>query len=116
MTPSDLSPACTVTHSLSISITTPVTIAPGSISRVLRLSSNSSANDSLINSTCLFRQPKLHLPTSRPSRVVFKLRCSWRLSLNQNPAFQVLYQQQVPLLFGALHRWTAQCCLCEWHP
>jgi hypothetical protein len=48
MTPSDLSPACTVTHSLSISITTPVTMEPGCISTVLRLSSKRSANDSLI--------------------------------------------------------------------
>ena len=43
MTPSDFKPTWTVTQSLSTSKTTPVTIDPGCISRVLRLSSNSAA-------------------------------------------------------------------------
>ena len=42
MTPSDLRPACTITTSLSISTTVPVTIEPGAISMVFRLSSNRS--------------------------------------------------------------------------
>src|SRR5210317_339052 len=43
ITPSDFNPTWTVTHSLSTSSTTPVTIEPGCISSVLRLSSNSAA-------------------------------------------------------------------------
>ena len=49
ITPSDFRPACTVTQSLSKSITTPVTIEPGFISMVFKLSSNRSAKLSLIS-------------------------------------------------------------------
>jgi hypothetical protein len=52
MTPSDFSPACTTTNSLLMSTTVPVTMEPGSISTVLRLSSNNSAKLSLIKWLC----------------------------------------------------------------
>ena len=47
-TPSDFKPTWTVTQSLSTSNTTPETIEPGCISRVLKLSSSKAANDSVI--------------------------------------------------------------------
>jgi hypothetical protein len=49
MIPSDFRPACTTTQSASISTTVPVTIDPGAISMVSKLSSNSSAKLSLID-------------------------------------------------------------------
>ena len=48
ITPSDLRPAWTVTQSESISITVPVTMAPGVISITVKLCSKSSAKFSLI--------------------------------------------------------------------
>jgi len=47
-TPSDFKPTWTVTQSLSTSNTTPDTIDPGCISKVLKLSSSKAANDSVI--------------------------------------------------------------------
>ena len=70
ITPSDLRPACTVTHSLSISMTTPVTMAPGCISTVFRLSSKSSAKDSLITHY-LFVSDGLYAPNRASSRPGF---------------------------------------------
>src|SRR5690606_28132405 len=49
MTPSDFNPAWTVTQSESISMTVPVTIAPGVISISVKLCSNNSAKLSLIS-------------------------------------------------------------------
>jgi hypothetical protein len=57
---------CTTTQSLSISTTVPVTMEPGSISTVRRLSSNSSAKLSLIDvfpSPCPI--PDVEIPLSR---------------------------------------------------
>src|SRR5699024_1688641 len=51
MMPSDFSPAWTVTQSSSMFNTTPVTMAPGRMSMVFRLSSNSSAKLALILAT-----------------------------------------------------------------
>src|SRR5262249_15238453 len=52
ITPSDLSAACTTTHSASMSTTVPVTIEHGAIPTDDRLSSNNFAKLSLMNSLC----------------------------------------------------------------
>ena len=56
ITPSDLRPAWTVTQSESISITVPVTMAPGFMSISVRDCSNSSAKFSLIGISNIFNK------------------------------------------------------------
>ena len=90
ITPSDFKPACTVTHSLSISIITPVTIEPGFISTVFRLSSNSSAKESLITQylfkliepvACLYRASSRHGSSNKICIPHSKLECAGKAAL-----------------------------------